>query len=59
MRIFSGVQDISTKKDAVCANCDIKFDSKTGGKCKHCKESVLYCTAVCQVRIGVVRESNK
>ena len=49
VRIYSGVKETSTKKEAVCANCYLKFDSQTGGKCKHCKDSVLYCTAVCQV----------
>ena len=59
VRIFSGVGDNFTKKEALCANCNIKFDCKTGGKCKHCKDSVLYCTAVCQVCNGVGREINK
>ena len=49
VRIFSGPTDTMIKT-VVCANCQQSFDSRSGGKCKHCKDLVQYCTAKCQVK---------
>ena len=51
VRIFSGMEDGSSMEMASCANCSMSFDALTGGKCKHCKAQVLYCTAACQVSL--------
>ena len=33
----------------VCSGCGESFDKETGGKCRDCKDQVLYCSKKCQV----------
>ena len=37
-------------ENAVCSVCKESFAKDTGGKCKDCKNPVLYCSKKCQVQ---------
>ena len=39
--------------DVACVNCSKRFNSKSGGRCKHCSDPVQYCSVTCQVKIMI------